>query len=100
MLSICLYMGFEAVDQWNTVIEEVDVDSCFENVYENRTIEYIIDNYGKRFVGVQNEINLEIIKTIQNEKNKSSVDILFALEALFQLGVTLALSIHHPKDLF
>ena len=49
---------------------------------------------------MQKEINLEIMKTIQKEKDKSSVDILFALEALFQLGVTLALSIDHQKDLF
>lgn len=100
MLNISLYMGYGAADQWNNAAEEVDFDSCFEDVYEGRIIEYIIDKYGKCFVDVQREINLKIIKTIQNEKNKSFTDIPFALEAVFQLGVTMALNINYPSDVF
>lgn len=91
MFYYSLYMGYLVADSWNDCEETVKYDWCLECLYEYDTCRTIVEKYGRKFLDVQRDAYLQILKLLQKEK-KDVVNLLFALEAFFQLGVTLALT--------
>ncbi|MCR5813396.1 MAG: hypothetical protein K6G15_02735, partial [Desulfovibrio sp.] len=67
-----LYMGYLVADSWNDCEETVKYDWCLECLYEYDTCRAIVEKYGRKFLDVQRDAYLQILKLLQKPESVSS----------------------------